>query len=860
MRKLIYILPLLTLFTFSICGNAHAQKGKKKEKDKTEKTGSSEKEKKKDWDELIKKCTLSDGLIPLYRDTVSGEMYMALAPEQLDKEYIYFSFVSNGVVEAGFFRGNYRGSKIIRFRKNYNRLEVLEENTKYYFDPASPLSRAANANINTPVLASLEVKATHEDTKAIMVSADALYKSEDFEMIKQPERDGEKSMLGKLNKEKTTINAVRNYPENTDVEVTYVFDNESPKKSGSPAATDVRNLGISYQHSIIEVPQNNFKPRRDDARVGYFMSWQNEMTSLEVAPYRDMIHRWHLEKKSPNLAISEPVEPITFWIENTTPLEFRATIKESGERWNKAFEKAGFKNALVIKEQPDTASWDAGDIRYNVLRWTSSPQPPFGGYGPSFVNPRTGQILGADIMLEFSAVAKRLFKKEVFETAGYSTFEDEADANRIDGLHACAMGEVMHHNTVFGLTALKVENLGEAAEEQFVKETLARLILHEIGHTLGLTHNMRASTLLSLEEINTPAVVLDKGLCSSVMEYPAINYAPSEQEATRYYDDNPGAYDLWVIEYGYSEANPDSTQEEDRLDKILSRSTEHQLAYGNDGDDMRSPGQGIDPDINIYDLSNDPVGYGIQRVQRINVLMDSLLSKYSIDGESYEAFRQAYLVLTGEYAIQLGIFTRQIGGVHINRAAVGQAGNTSAPFVPVSADDQKAAMAALTKYAFAPDAFYSSTEVYTHLQPQRRGFSQRGSGEDPKIHARYLAMQKNCLRHLLHPNVLERITDSELYGNDFKLSQYMTLLTDGIFKADLAGNVNAMRQNVQVEYTRQLALALAGAKLDHVANSMVLYELNRIDGMAQGYANAGDLATKAHRAHLRQLIKKALEA
>ncbi len=143
-----------------------------------------------------------------------------------------------------------------------------------------------------------------------------------------------------------------------------------------------------------------------------------------------MINRWHLVKKDPSAAISEPVEPIVFWIENTTPVEIRETVRDATLAWNEAFEAAGFRNAVVVKVQPDDAKWDAGDIRYNVLRWTSSPQPPFGGYGPSFTNPRTGQILGADIMLEYVYLTNRLSQDKLFSTAALSleSAEDSTDA------------------------------------------------------------------------------------------------------------------------------------------------------------------------------------------------------------------------------------------------------------------------------------------------------------------------------------------------------------------------------------------------------------------------------------------------
>ena len=153
------------------------------------------------------------------------------------------------------------------------------------------------------------------------------------------------------------------------------------------------------------MPDNDFEPRLADQRVGYFSERITDLTSVDLTPYNDLINKWDLQKKNPEEALSEPVKPITFWLENSTPKELIPYIKEGVLAWNAAFEKAGFKNAVAVKVQPDDADWDAGDIRYNVLRWTSSPNPPFGGYGPSFTNPRTGEIIGADICLLYTSDA-----------------------------------------------------------------------------------------------------------------------------------------------------------------------------------------------------------------------------------------------------------------------------------------------------------------------------------------------------------------------------------------------------------------------------------------------------------------------
>ena len=166
---------------------------------------------------------------------------------------------------------------------------------------------------------------------------------------------------------------------------------------------------------------NDFRPRLDDPRVGYFTQEIENLTSIKVADYKDVINRWSLVKKDPSAAISEPVEPIVWWVENTTPVEYRQTIVEAGEKWNEAFEKAGFKNAVVMKIMPDDATWDPADIRYNVIRWVSSPYPPYGAIGPSFVNPKTGQILGADITVEWMSGSSSPIAEELYDVKSMNT-------------------------------------------------------------------------------------------------------------------------------------------------------------------------------------------------------------------------------------------------------------------------------------------------------------------------------------------------------------------------------------------------------------------------------------------------------
>lgn len=838
---------------------AHVDSPVKKKKDPPKEEKKEEKKVEDKYGDLIKKCKKKEGLFTFYTDTVTGKTYFEVRKEQLNQEFIYFNYIENAPVESGYHRGAYGDSKIVVMKKNFDRFEMVQVNTNYYFNPENELSRSADANVNNPVLANEKIEATSLDGSKMLIDGDALFLTEKLQLVKRPAPRGMDAPLGSLSKEKSHVDKIRTYPENSEIVVSYVYETSSPSVGGS-AVEDGRYITVKYQHAFVSVPKNNFQPRYDDPRIGYFTTQVNDMTAASATPWRDVIHRWDLQKQNPNEALSEPVQPIVFWMENTTPKEFRPIIKDACEKWNEAFEAAGFKNAVVCREQPDNADWDAGDIRYNVLRWTSTPAPPFGGYGPSFVNPRTGQILGADIMLEWVALANRIYADQTFKSAYMLEDEQlkvlEEHGNRNPFL--CMAASMSNQQVVFGSMSADVIGAGEAEKMEIVRQMLYRLVLHEVGHTLGLTHNMRASTLHTPEEIKNVKLIQETGLANSVMEYPAFNYQMNPEQQGLFCDVKVGPYDKWVIEYGYTPALSDPIQELQRTEKLLARSTEHQLAYGNDADDMRSSGHGIDPDVNIFDLSSDPVQYAAERCDLVNKVLPELPKKMTEEGGSYAKLLQAYKVATGEYASQIRVMTRQVGGVHYDRSYTNQQAKVK-PLQPVEEAKQVAAMKALSKYAFAPDVLSSANGLYNLLLEQRRGFNHFSSNEDPDIHERILNMQSECLNQLLHPNVMLRITDSHVYGNTYTLDRVMTDLTNAIFEADSKSTVNTIRQNLQVEYVNRLIRCLDPKNgYDHVAVGMALFELKRIEKLETGNV-AGDALTKAHRAHVVQIIQDALE-
>ena len=817
--------------------------------------------KKKTVAELLKDTTAQPGLFGLHQNKETGELYLQLKKDQIGKEYIHFVHALDGLPEVGYFRGVHWDARIYSIHRYFNRIEIRSEPTSLYFDSQNPLHRARFANVNRAVLVSTLIEAEDSKTGDVYIKADELFLKEALRQIKptpDPEaKPGDEFPLGELSADKTRYLAVDNYPQNTDVTVEYVYENPAPFRKAESAfraaelaINDDRNISITVRHSFIAVPENDFQPRRDDPRIGYFSQIVQDMTSDDaVTPWRDLIERWHLRKKDPGAPVSEPVEPIVWWIENTTPVEHREAIREATLSWNTAFEKAGFRNAIEVKVQPDDADWDAGDIRYNVLRWIAAPDPQFSGYGPHFANPRTGQILGSDVMLEFSSLRRYQEVEAIYDSSRLFTAPDRGHQG-------------LYRQLAFGLSALMAMGADAMQQSVMVDDWLRSLVVHEVGHALGLNHNFRASQYRPMSQLHDRVETGKSGVSASVMDYEATNVAQPGQPQGHYWSTVPGPYDDWAIAYGYSEPLADPAAEAVRLEKILARSTEPQLAFGNDADDMRDPGAGIDPRVMIFDMSSDAVGFAEQRLQLIQQLQGDLRQKLARPGRSYQNLANAYGVLMTDASRNAMVLSRYVGGVQVDRALAGQAG-ASTPFTPVPAAQQRRAMTALARHVFAPEALAVPADLMTHLQNQRRSFYFYGKTEDPKLHDQIWAVQKAALDHLLHPVVHKRLLDTALYGGEYSLSEMLADLTDAVFAADARTSVNSRRQNLQQEYVQRLAAQVLAKPADPEAPSAMnqaalRYELKRISEMLVSRGN--DRASIAHKEYLQFLIKQALEA
>lgn len=806
----------------------------------------------------VKSSRKIDGLFTLYQDTATGTVQLYVKKSQLGKEYIYQSFSISGPTSLFLNQSMHRSTLVFKIQKAFDKLEFSRINTHFYYDPNNAVSKTAN--VDKPEAVFLAEKTVAEDADGYLISGDGLFISEKLDPVKPLIPPGPMASaifnLGSLNPSKSRYATLRSFPNNTDVVVDLAYDNPAPFNSGSSDITDARYVRVRMQHSLIEMPQNDFQPRRDDPRVGYFSEQINDQTSISPVPYKDVIHRWNLKKKDPNAALSEPVEPIVYWIENTTPLEYRQIIMDAGLKWNEAFEKAGFKDAIQMKIMPDDADWDPADIRYNVIRWVSSAQPTYGAIGPSFVNPKTGQILGADITVEWFSGSATPILDELFKgSASTANLQfpgmDPQEQN-------CTLAGELKSQLLTGMTVLDATGASPNDVKEMHKQFLTYLIMHEMGHTLGLNHNMKSSQMLSPAEINNTNITHQLGLIGSVMDYPAINIALDRSKQGDYYTTKTGPYDTWAIEYGYTSFNPG--EEAEGLKQIISRSNDPKLAFGNDGDDMRAPGKAMDPRVNVNDLTSDAISYAEDRFKLVNQTMATLVKKYTKDGQSYAELRSRYNILNGQRLSMASAVSRYIGGIYVDRSYPEQKSGTK-PFTPVPLATQKKAMEILSKYVFAPNAFDVDAQVFPYLQPQRRGFNQSGSGDDFRITDNILLLQTNgALSHLLHGATLLRITNSSLYGNQYAVANMMSDLQKGIFNADIHTNVNVYRQNLQTYFVRQLVAMVdpKSQQFNDVSKAAALYTLKKIKSQLATAVSTNE-ETKAHRANLVFLINNALE-
>ena len=719
---------------------------------------------------------LIEGYLKVYTDEDKSMYFLKIDKEDFDKRFLYFAYIMNAPQGSTLMGGLPSDGKVLEFRKfKKDNIGLYQINTNYINgDENNNIARSSITNITEAFIDSFSPVAQSDES--VLINVNKFFMSEKIEAISYIPSEYREFIsvdYGRPDPKTTFINKVFNNKTNTAVEVTFGYSNKMPNSDAFSvsAVTDPRYLSITARHIFIEMPDNKYEPRINDHRVGYFVNKSTDLTSYENYPNFALINKWRLEKKDPDAEFSEPVEPIVYWVENTTPEEIIPAVVAGIENWNIAFEEAGFKNAIVAKIQPKDAKWDAADYDYNVVRWSSEPDGGLLGVGPSVTNPLTGEIISADVVNKLLAVK-----------LGYN------------------------YRKLYGYTK----------DNDPLMQYITNLTLHEVGHTLGLRHNFRGSYLYSPDEIHNKDLT-GNTIMSSVMDYDPINIAPEGKEQGIFFSTVPGVYDKWAIKFGYT---PNMT--DDERQSLLLRSIEPQLTFGTDEEAMSRPGYNIDPRTKRYDMSNDPITYAADLINTIDNKILELPEIFS-DEESFNNYTDAFFRFFRTKGRFLETVAHQIGGVYINKISSSQTDQTI--LNPVPYEKQKQAMSLLAEKVFANGAMNYDESILSNLVYER-GTRERSRNNDPDFHQLVLASQKNILSNILHPTVMKRLINSSLYGNQYLPNEVLQDLNSAIF---ISGETpDTFKRNLQSTYIDLLIEGFAEAPYDEVSKAAIFNTLNEI--------------------------------
>ena len=846
--------------------------------------------KEKAFADIVKDAQVIKGLFTLYR--TDEKVFLEILPDQLEKIYLVSLTVDSGLGERGFYAAAMAGEAPIVFHKQGKNIQLRVKNTRFVADEG-PMRRAVDRSFSDSVLGITKIESLpHPERKSVLIDLGALLMT-DIPMLSF-DLEATFRIPYRFEPKNSTFGTLKAFPQNVEIETIAHYATERPPvppllppgASAPPLPPppanlpDVRSMLFHLRYSLSERPQTGYRPRMADDRVGHFVNTMEDYSDdNRYSTTKRYINRWHLEKQDPSAAMSPPKQPIVFWLENTVPLKYRDAIRDGVLMWNKAFEQVGIKNAIEVKQQPDDADWDPGDVRYNTIRWFAGYPDPGFAQGPSRTDPLTGQIYDADI--RFSESMTRFFRREVheqiypvampWEYAPTRTFV--APWSSANAHYQCdfAQGAVLDAEFAFDLLIGRGMDPNGAEAEKFIKDFLREISAHEVGHTLGLRHNFRASTIHTLEQAQDASVTSQQGLTGSVMDYIPTNIAMRGGKQGEYHQSTLGPYDFWAIEYAYKPLNASTMEgEEPELRKIASRAAEPKLAYDTDEDAGFGPGLDMDPVVNRFDLGTDPLKYYSHRVSLAQEIWTNMQSRLEKPGEGYQVLRRSFNSALGQTGQALFLASKYVGGVYHYRSHVGDPGNRL-PFEPVPVQQQRQALQLLRDNLFAPTAFKFSPQLLNKLQNERFiNFSNfTPSRQDVPIHAAVLSLQRQVLDRLFHPVLLSRVQDSEVKVSSpaqaFTLGELFTGIQDSIWAETKAPGatleINSYRRSLQREHLRKMiGMVLREAAVPEDARTLSRHQLVTLRTQLQNALARPGVKSLEVRAHLSESIARIDEA
>ena len=754
---------------------------------------------------------------------------------------------------------------------------LVTPNINFRANEKTPIARALKRSFADGILESFRIEAKQADRKSVLINLSEFFRGDIAQISQHLAGSPLAALFGGggggsygMDRDKTYVASVKNFPENMVVETQYHFvgGGRMALLGGDAGQADPRSLPLRVNYTLFPINDRPYRPRLADARIGYFQTeFQSFDDDSKDDPMVRYIYRWNLEKADPKAALSAPKKPIVFWLDNAIPTQYRDAVKEGLLAWNPAFEKIGIKDAIVVKQMPDDADWDHADMRYNTIRWVASPAS---GYAVSLfrVNPLTGEIINANITVDanFTRYIHRERKHTVSPAAYFDmlTAPETVTAQSIDP-RKCEMAQGMMEQGWFGDLALQLmDGDNKVDDKAYMRAYLRHVVMHEMGHIMGLRHNFIASTTLTATELADPKMIAKMGIASSVMDYTPFNVFALKHKGVDFYQPTIGPYDYWAIQYGYTPIDAKTPEGEMyKLRNIASRGNEPGLAYESD-----EAANSFDPAIVTFDLGKNPLDYNQKMLEVSRHMLLHLGDRMPKSGESYFDFTQDFFGLLGQYARAASLSARYVGGLHLSRNFKGDA-DEKPVLTPIDAADQKRALQMVNTYILADTAFTFPRSYYSKMTTDTKaGFAAAPS--DFPLEDTFAGIQKSALRQLFSPTVLRRVVNNEFKVGDPTKALTLPALFHSVSatvwsELDAHKNVGPLHRQLQRFYVDTLVGMVTNTSNPAPDDAKMLAwdQLRQLKAkVAQASANkaALDEYTRVHLAETQMRIDRALDA
>ncbi|MBV1774687.1 zinc-dependent metalloprotease [Burkholderiaceae bacterium DAT-1] len=815
---------------------------------------------KKSFHELTKGATRKDGLIPVW--IKEEKVYLELTPDMIGKPFLFTVNRVQGIGEGGIYGGEMGTSNVASFRKTGDRIQLIAHNLAYTAQANTPEAVEVKEGFSDSLLsAATVVSLPHPDSKSILIEAPALLFTDlgmgviELEHVYRQTYafDPRQSTILRTRADNglTAVEVQANYTLPKIAQPNPLATGRTQQPTLPKTVRDPRNLFMTWMYSFASLP-DAAPVRLADDRVGFFTTTRWDFSDdRKVFPRVHYLNRWRIEKADPDAPVSDAKSPVVYWLDKNIPERYRDAVESGVLAWNKAFEKIGIRNALVVKQQPADADFDNSEARRASIRWYLGTDVG-AAVGPSKTDPRTGEILSANIVMS-----------EVFTRSAHRLYRDQQQDGVIKhGDDACEYAALAAAEQDFAFDVLAArEDIDPDSPEAlaFVKKRIKDVIMHEVGHTLGLRHNFKASTAYTFAQLSDPAFTATHGISASVMDYVPANLALKGEKQADYYQNDLGPYDYWAIAYGYTPFKADA--EKDGLAKIAARSTEPLLAFASD-EEAGGGDNGSDPAANRFDLSADPLAYYERRIKLTHELWERLIKRKLKDGESYADLRRSFESGLSNIRTVGELSTKYVGGItHVRD----HAGSGRMPLTAVAADQQRRALKLIAREILSTDSFTLPPDFMRKLTPDL--LEMRGDFHI-SLPEKVLSLQDRVLNGLYNRKVAENMLDYEHLADrgshPLKLSEVYDTLQAAIWQEVRQNKPSStMRRNLQREHLKLLIANLTlpiGLPAD--ARSLLRDNARTLSQWLASASQAGglDKESRAHYLDARASIDEALKA